>query len=47
MIRAFAAETRETYGRVQDDVQGASVAMDPTNGDIRALVRVGARNEVD
>ena len=41
MIKHFAsitAETRDTYGRVPDDVQGALVAMDPANGDIRALV---------
>jgi len=41
MIKHFAAitaETRDTYGHVQDDVQGALVAMDPANGDIRALV---------
>ncbi len=41
MLKHFAsitAETRSTYGHVPDDVQGALVAMDPTNGDIRALV---------
>ena len=41
MIRHFAsitAETRQTYGHVTDDVQGALVAIDPTTGDIRALV---------
>jgi penicillin-binding protein 1A len=41
MIKHFAAitaETRDTYGHVPDDVQGALVAMDPSNGDIRALV---------
>jgi penicillin-binding protein 1A len=41
MIKHFAAitaETRQTYGRVTDDVQGALVAIDPASGDIRALV---------
>ena len=35
---SITAETRQTFGHVNDDVQGALVAMDPTNGDIRALV---------
>jgi penicillin-binding protein 1A len=41
MLRHFASittETRQTFGRVTDDVQGAYVAVDPANGDIRALV---------
>ncbi len=41
MLKHFAsitAETRDTYGHVPDDVQGALVSMDPSNGDIRALV---------
>ena len=41
MIKHFAsitAETRETFGHVTDDVQGALVAIDPVSGDIRALV---------
>jgi 1A family penicillin-binding protein len=41
MLKHFAsitAETRDTYGHVPDDVQGALVSMDPANGDIRALV---------
>ena len=41
MIKHFAsitAETRQTFGHVTDDVQGALVAIDPASGDIRALV---------
>jgi 1A family penicillin-binding protein len=37
-IAQITAETRETMGHVTDEVQGALVALDPGNGDIRAIV---------
>jgi penicillin-binding protein 1A len=37
-IAQIAAETRETMGGPTDDAQGALVALDPSTGDIRALV---------
>lgn len=37
-IAQITAETRETMGHVTEEAQGALVALDPTNGDIRAVV---------
>jgi 1A family penicillin-binding protein len=37
-IAAITQETRESFGRVGEDAQGALVALDPSNGDIRAVV---------
>jgi penicillin-binding protein 1A len=37
-IAQITRETQETMGSVSEDAQGALVALDPTNGDIRALV---------
>jgi 1A family penicillin-binding protein len=37
-IAQITRETQETMGGVTEDAQGALVALDPTNGDIRALV---------
>jgi penicillin-binding protein 1A len=37
-IAAITQETRESFGRVGEEAQGALVALDPSNGDIRAVV---------
>jgi penicillin-binding protein 1A len=37
-VAAITQETRETMGRVTDEAQGALIALDPSNGDIRAVV---------
>jgi penicillin-binding protein 1A len=37
-IAQITAETRQSMGRVTEEVQGALVALDPATGDIRALV---------
>ena len=41
---AITRETQESFGRVSEPAQGALVALDPTTGDIRALVP-GRRKE--
>jgi penicillin-binding protein 1A len=37
-IAAITQETRESFGHVTEEAQGALVALDPTSGDIRAVV---------
>jgi penicillin-binding protein 1A len=37
-IAAITQETRESFGRIGEEAQGALVALDPTTGDIRAVV---------
>ena len=37
-IAAITQETRESFGRVGEEAQGALVALDPATGDIRAVV---------
>jgi 1A family penicillin-binding protein len=37
-IAEITQETRESFGRISEDAQGALVALDPANGDIRAVV---------